>query len=1185
MPMLWQSLFYHWKMNLVIIMGIMIATAVLAGAFLVGDSVHESLRDLTLDRLGHSDIGLVSGRWFREDLGGELVISSHSHGFTHFAPIILVRGSVATLNTSGQETDVAGDVSIIGVDERFWKLFEESSRSDWSRSAIINRPLAEHLHAETGDRLLLRLEKPTNAPRETLLGQRDDIITQIPLNVSEVLEPSGVGRFGLQASQQLPYNLFLPLQQLQESLQRAQRVNVILVQDTQFEHEQQTTYSQHRAELLNNYLNECWQLEDLGLRIVPYPDRDYFSLESEFSLIEPTLSEAVIHVTETLKLPRAPTLTYLANRISTRKRSIPYSTVSALPASTESFLSTSAPSLGPLPLTTVLSPNRLRNQEDLPSDLGIMEGDLLLNQWAFDDLQAEVGSPITLEYFEVDAQGNLEETTKQFILRGVVEMKGLGIDPGLTPEFPGITDAKTLFDWDPPFPFDFSRVRRTPPNDQDERYWKEYRATPKAFVSLKTGQRLWSSRFGNVSSIRVGRDPDKSLTATIDSFKQTLLSQLSPGQLGMTFRPIKQDGIKAISGSTNFSNLFLGFSFFLICSACLLIGLLFRLGTERRSPEIGILLATGFTANKVLQYLFLEGLVIIGFGALIGLLAAIGYASLILAGLRSPQWWLPAVGSPFVHLHIKAPTLITGYATSVLVALFTITWVIYQFNKMPVLSLLTRRFANETYSHSINKSHRLRLSLFLLSSLAAITLLFLGMFKLAPAQLAFFGGGALLLTAGITGLHYQHGRLRETLITGEGSRSIVRLAARNGRRHPGRSLLVIGLISSATFLVVAISTFHRDPRQEQPSKHSGNGGFLLVAKATVPLVSEKHLDSSSTISWLIHSHNNTPSETAASPLNHFQSFAFRYRPSDDASCLNLFVPQQPSLLGATPSFIKRGGFRFTETLAVTEAEKDNPWLLLDQTEQEDNTISVMGDMNTLMWTYHKGIGETIDVMNDHGEIIHLKIKGILQDSLFQSTLILSENQFLEHFSSSGYGYFLIEDTQQTALTESFSTNNPRTRSLSQHIETQTIDHGLDVKTTADQLREYLTVQNTYLSTFQALGGLGLILGVLGSGIAILRNVLDRTGELALMRALGFSQPTLGWMVMMENTFILILGLAIGTVAALSAIVPHAILTGSDVHWTSLAITLGLVLISGVFSGLTGLFVALKTPLLPALRAE
>ena len=71
MPMLWQSLCYHWKINLAVIMGIMIATAVLAGAFLVGDSVHESLRDLTLDRLGDCDISLVSGRWFREDLGEE----------------------------------------------------------------------------------------------------------------------------------------------------------------------------------------------------------------------------------------------------------------------------------------------------------------------------------------------------------------------------------------------------------------------------------------------------------------------------------------------------------------------------------------------------------------------------------------------------------------------------------------------------------------------------------------------------------------------------------------------------------------------------------------------------------------------------------------------------------------------------------------------------------------------------------------------------------------------------------------------------------------------------------------------------------------------------------------------------------------------------------------------------------
>src|SRR5690606_5550078 len=74
----------------------------------------------------------------------------------------------------------------------------------------------------------------------------------------------------------------------------------------------------------------------------------------------------------------------------------------------------------------------------------------------------------------------------------------------LTPVVQGITDQDSIDDWDPPFPFDQKRVR-----PQDDTYWEEHRTTPKAFVSYAAGKKMWGSRFGEATSLRVfGNPPD-----------------------------------------------------------------------------------------------------------------------------------------------------------------------------------------------------------------------------------------------------------------------------------------------------------------------------------------------------------------------------------------------------------------------------------------------------------------------------------------------------------------------------------------------------------------------------------------------------------------------------------------------------------------------------------------------------
>src|SRR5439155_5017049 len=95
----------------------------------------------------------------------------------------------------------------------------------------------------------------------------------------------------------------------------------------------------------------------------------------------------------------------------------------------------------------------------------------------------------------------------------------------------------------------------------------------------------------------------------------------------------------------------------------------------------------------------------------------------------------------------------------------------------------------------------------------------------------------------------------------------------------------------------------------------------------------------------------------------------------------------------------------------------------------------------------------------------------------------------------------------------------------------------EVTSAPERLAAFNAVQNTYLNTFQVLGGLGLLLGSAGLAVVVLRNVLERRGELALLRAVGFRRRALQWLVLSEHAGLLWIGLGVGLNAAVIAILP------------------------------------------------
>ena len=232
----------------------------------------------------------------------------------------------------------------------------------------------------------------------------------------------------------------------------------------------------------------------------------------------------------------------------------------------------------------------------------------------------------------------LTSQTSQFSLAGIVPIAGLAADRRLVPQYPGITEAASLASWDPPFPVDLSRVR-----PQDEQYWKDYRTTPKAFITFDRGRELWRTRYGGATSLRLGVPPGADAEDLAGRLRAGLKLALSPEAMGLTLLPARRLAIDASKGATDFGEYFTYFSFFLVVSALLLTVLFFRLGIEQRLRQIGILRASGFTVARIRRLLVTEGLVLAVAGSVLGAAGAVAYGRLIVYALRT--WWIGAVGT------------------------------------------------------------------------------------------------------------------------------------------------------------------------------------------------------------------------------------------------------------------------------------------------------------------------------------------------------------------------------------------------------------------------------------------------------------------------------------------------------------------------------------------------------------
>ena len=715
--------------------------------------------------------------------------------------------------------------------------------------------------------------------------------------------------------------------------------------------------------------------------------------------------------------------------------------------------------------------------------------DIALNKWAADDLNASLGDSISVSYYTVGERRQLIESSREFVLRKILPMPQIvpeNKESDWTPRFPGLSDAESCGEWDTGIPI-IHKVR-----DRDEDYWEKYRGTPKGFVSLAAGQQMWGNRWGSLTGLRI----DKS-NISREEIKKSLRANLYAEDAGLVLRSLREDAQKAVESPVDFGQLFMGFSFFVIMAALAITGMLFSFSLEQRSQQIGVLRAVGWKTKKLRLVYWGEGLLTAVTGSIVGVFLATIYGKTIL-DLLSGQWSGAVSGASF-HYDASLSSMITGGASASLISLLAMVCSTRKLLKRePVELLVNGNIGSVGQSFVTKTSWHKWVGIFCLIS--SLVLAWSVGLTSNQASMAFFGAGGLFLVGGLFLFKANLGKQEDAKKVFS---NLAQLNRRNLGRRAARSLVTVGSMAAGAFLVVSTGAFRKAPPSSATDLQSGTGGFSFWGESAVPIYDD--LNNEEAISLF---------DLNKSILENANVVPLRLRAGDDASCLNLNKALRPKIFGIKPSDFE-GRFEFAE----------GDWSSLYQAPN-DGAIPALVDQNTLMWALKMGMGGRLNYVDGEGKPFEVEIVGAFKGSMLQGALFIKEEDFLDKFKQQGgYLSFMLagnkEDSQRLAI----------------HLEDRLFQHGMEFRDSLEKLAELQKVENTYLSIFQGLGGLGMLIGTCGLGLVVVRNSIERGQEFALFEAIGYELNYIRKNVFLEHARLAFWGIVIGSISAILGITP------------------------------------------------
>jgi len=1193
-----SRLLRHWWPHLVALAAACgIVATTIAGSLGVGDSLQRGLRRLALARLGGIQAAVLSDGFFRAGLAGETAARLKSPANTvgevadrlvpAVVPAVVLEVSLQ-IAAAGDRAGTTAQATLLACDAVPSLGFPMATETPLADTVALNRPLATALGARPGDPVVLRITKVGEVPSDSPLGRRTAETWSRRLRVAEVLPDGGVGEFSLRPAQVTGGLAVTSLATVQAILRRADPpANTLLAVTDPAVGPAVSDLPTARdgVDRLRGALKPA--AEDIGLVFETPAGSGAWRLSSRRLLLPAEADRVAAEVLG--PLGGRPTLVFLANTLTP--------------------LVEGRPGPAMIPYSTVVGIDATHHPVgDLVDDRGnllAMPGadEIVIDRWMADDFAAQgvpvvVGDSIEVRYFMPETlHGRVEEVSGTLRVSGIAAMQGAAVARDLVPEVEGITDEASVADWNPPFPFDRSRIRTTPPHDEDDRYWKQYGATPKAFVSLAVARRLAGSRFGITTAWHVPVDARQSP----DTIRAAIASGIRVEAMGMQIVPLRAQAEAAARGSTPFGSLFIALSSFVVISGLLLEWLLFSLLVAAKRRDVGMLAAIGWPAARVASLLSCVGGVAALSGVLLGTLLGPLWARVLLQWLAGAWETGVAVGSSsafaggsrgggasglngiggfgdFARATL-ADSLLPA-ALSAAVSLAAVAVAAWRTARMEPIRLLKGATGGPVEGRS--ERRRAIDGLAILGPTLALGLAWWARFADPQAAVGLFFAAGFAALAGLLAV--------VRLLLGGASpakrrplRTLSGLAWRGLTHGRSRAFSVAAIVACAEFLIVAVSSFALQPPPRPHDRAAPTGGWTFLATFGSPT----GIDPADAVAR----ESLGLSDVDRATLADCTIARIRSSSGDDASCVNLYAPSQPTVLGVGDAFIDRGGFRFLEhapltggTVAAEGSKPINPWRLLNREETTEaspagslsplpapenpppTVVPVIVDQATAQWALKLGgIASRFTLPVDQG-VAEFEIVGLLEPGILQGYLLVSERNFERLFPRrSGYSLALIDAGGQSDAGGSL--DNVVAGRVARAVAAAWADAGVTVTPTLDRLRSLQAVQNTFLAGFQALGTLGLVLGAAGVAAVQFQSVLERQGLLGLMAAVGFTRQRLRLLVVLETLLMVVLGLAVGTLAGCLALVPAftAGRAGVPVGW--IGFTWGLTLVAAVAAGL------------------
>jgi ABC-type antimicrobial peptide transport system permease subunit len=755
---------------------------------------------------------------------------------------------------------------------------------------------------------------------------------------------------------------------------------------------------------------------------------------------------------------------------------------------------------------------------------GVPQGNtIVINEWLAEDLSAKAGDTLSVAWYSPDPMNRLTEEKQDFIVGKVVTMNYIWSDSLLMPEFPGIAGSESCTDWDAGVEIDMRLIR-----DKDEEYWNRFGGTPKAFISYEKGRELWAGNFGPATSIRF----DYGLSE--NEIREKLTGSLDPELSGFYVSDLRQESAVAASKSVDFSTLFLGLGFFIILSAFMLLILVVSTHYESKKDEVITLYSLGFNNRRIEKQLFLETGLTALTGALAGALAG-GFLNLIIIKTLNSVWQ-GAVQTNTLAAKFDMTSFLTGFAVTMAAILL-------------ILKLRSSRFLKRLSEPETGKtekpSFKINSTVLFVTAAIAILVAVLSFILAEHATLLSYIAGVLIFATCILFIRQYY------LMPGKKSKNMLKNISQVSDAYysfyPSQAIAPVIFLSAGLFAVIITGANKMSISDNMLKPSGGTGGYLLWGEASVP------------VKGSLTSYAGRKEFGLDDPgLSELSILQGRKTAGNDASCLNLNNIASPPLLGIdTDEFVDRGSFSFAVTMKGFKG--NNPWESLDQ-PPVDETIYGIADQTVMQYGLMIKAGDTLRIRSESGQVLNVVLVAGLKSSVFQGFVLIGIDNFKKYFPSIAGSQIFLADGNTEMENEYISI-----------LDDRLAEYGVHFEPAADRLASFFVVTNTYLSVFTILGGIGMILGVAGLGLILIRNFNQRKKDFGIMLAEGFSVITVRNMIFGEHARILTSGIFTGLISAFVATRP-SIMSNSDFPWKSLLVILVLI----VAAGLCALSISVRT---------